>query len=333
MNTATRDTPPLDVLRTNVAPYEKGVTGAAWWTLVTSLPPFALTWWLMYRSLSLSHWITLALAFPAAGFVLRTFIVQHDCGHGSFIKSASLRVWIGRICSIVTLIPYGYFRRFHGAHHATSGKLDDRGVDIDTLTRREYLALSTFGRLRYRVVRNPVVLFGIAPLLYFAVAMRLPALARKGWKRERNGILLTDLALAIVVGLLVRAIGWIAFLEIQLPITIIASTVGMWMFYIQHQFEDTYWAREGEWDYGKAALEGSSYYALPPILEWFTGYIGLHHVHHLSPLVPSYRLAQCVRENAVLANVPKIGLIDGMRCVRFKLWDEDRRRLIGWSEL
>jgi len=177
------------------------------------------------------------------------------------------------------------------------------------------------------------VLFGIAPLLYFAVAMRIPMLAKKHWVRERNSILLTDVALAVVIGLVVRSIGWVAFLRIQLPVTAIASTVGMWMFYIQHQFEDTYWAREGEWDYGRAALEGSSYYALPPVFEWFTGYIGLHHVHHLSPLVPSYRLARCVRENEVLSNVPRIGLIDGIRCARLKLWDEDRRKLVGWREL
>jgi omega-6 fatty acid desaturase (delta-12 desaturase) len=330
---ATRVTPPLASLQAIVAPYERGATGAAWFAFATSVPAFALTWWLMLRSLSMPYWITIALAFPCAGFVMRTFIVQHDCGHGSFIMSSRLRVAIGRLCSLVTLVPYGYFRRFHGAHHATSGKLDGRGIDIETLTVREYLALSRIGRIRYRVARNLLVLFGIAPLLYFAVAMRIPMLAKKHWVRERNSILLTDVALAVVIGLVVRSIGWVAFLQIQLPVTAIASTVGMWMFYIQHQFEDTYWAREGEWDYGRAALEGSSYYALPPVFEWFTGYIGLHHVHHLSPLVPSYRLALCVRENEVLSNVPRIGLIDGIRCARLKLWDEDRRKLVGWREL
>jgi omega-6 fatty acid desaturase (delta-12 desaturase) len=329
---ATRETLPLVSLQAIVAPYERGATTEAWSALATSVPAFVLAWWLMYRSLSFPYWITIGLAFPCAGFVMRTFIVQHDCGHGSFIRSARLRVAIGRLCSLVTLVPYGYFRRFHGAHHATSGKLDGRGVDIETLTVREYQELSRPGQIRYRLARNPFVLFGIAPLLYFAVAMRIPMLAKKHWTRERNSILLTDIALAVVIGILVRSIGWIAFLRVQVPVTAIASTAGMWMFYIQHQFENTYWAREGEWDYGRAALEGSSYYALPPVLEWFTGYIGLHHVHHLSPLVPSYRLARCVRENEVLSNVPRIGLIDGIRCARLKLWDEDCRKLIGWSE-
>jgi omega-6 fatty acid desaturase (delta-12 desaturase) len=199
----------------------------------------------MYRSPSVSYAITLALAFPAAGFVVRTFIVQHDCGHGSCLASRRWRTILGRLCAPFTLLPYGYFRHFHGTHHATSGNLDKRHVDIETLTVGEYLALSPAAQRRYRVVRHPVVLFGLAPLLYFVVMMRLPVFARPEWQRERRSMLLTNVSIALLVWLLVTLVGWRDFLLVQAPITIIASTVGMWMFYVQHQFEDTYWAPRG----------------------------------------------------------------------------------------
>jgi len=325
------ETPPVYALLRLVAPYEGADDRQAWWVLATSLPPFVLLWWLMYASLTLPYWVTVLLAFPTAGFAVRTFIIQHDCGHGSFLKSARLRIFIGRLCSIVTLTPYGFFRHFHAAHHATSSKLDKRGTDIETLTVREYVAAPPLKRLQYRLLRNPFILFVIAPVLYFAVGMRLPWLAKSGWGKERRSILLTNLALAAAWGAVVYAIGWRAFLKVELPVTMIAATTGMWLFYVQHQFEDTYWAVDGEWDYGRAAMEGSSYYALPPVLEWFTGYIGLHHVHHLSPRVPSYRLSACHRDNPVLANVPKITFADGLKCLRLRLWDEDARKLVGWS--
>jgi len=324
-------TPPLPDVRHIVGPYEGANDRRAAWALATSLPPFVAMWWLMHRSLVLPYWVTLALAIPTAGFAVRIFIVQHDCGHGSFFRSARLRLLVGRICSLVTLMPYAYFRRTHGAHHATSGKLEHRGVDIETLTVREYLALSRAGRLRYRLFRNPLVLFGIAPILYFAVATRFPWLARRTWKRERNSILLTNAALAIAVWAILQIVEPMAFLKVQLPITVMASFVGMWMFYVQHQFEGTYWAGEDAWDYTRAALQGSSYYALPAVLEWFTGYIGLHHVHHLSPRVPSYRLADCHRSSPLLSTVPRIGLRDSVRCARLKLWDEESQRLVGWQ--
>ena len=320
-------------LRQLVELYEKPDDRQAWMALATSVPPYLFLWWLMYRALDVSYWLTLVLSVPAAGFLVRTFIVQHDCGHGSFFRSARMNVSIGRACSLLTLIPYGYWRRSHGTHHATSGKLAERGADIDTRTVREYLAMSARKRLVYRIMRNPLVLFVIAPTLYFALAMRLPWMARASWRRERRSILLTDIALLAVGASLVQAVGFGALIRVQLPITMIASTIGMWLFYVQHQFEHTYWAVEGAWDYGRAALEGSSYYALPAILEWFTGYIGVHHVHHLSPRVPSYRLAACHADNPRFGNVPRIGLRDGIRCARLKLWDEDTGRLIGWREL
>ncbi len=319
-------------LRHLVAQYETPDDRQAWMALATSVPPYLVSWWLMYRALEVSYWLTLALAVPAAGFLVRTFIVQHDCGHGSFFRSARLNVSVGRACSLLTLIPYGYWRRSHGTHHATSGKLAERGADIDTRTVREYLAMTARERLVYRIMRNPIVLFVLAPTLYFALAMRLPWMARASWRRERRSILVTDLALLALGASLAWAVGFGAVMRVQLPITMLASTIGMWLFYVQHQFEHTYWAPEGAWDYGRAALEGSSYYALPPILEWFTGYIGVHHVHHLSPRVASYRLAACHAENPLFVQVPRIGLRDGMRCARLKLWDEDSGRLIGWRE-
>ena len=319
-------------LRQLVAPYEQPDDRQAWTAFATSVPPYLVLWWLMYRALDVSYWLTLVLAVPAAGFLVRTFIVQHDCGHGSFFRSARLNVAVGRACSLLTLIPYGYWRRSHGTHHATSGKLAERGADIDTRTVREYLAMSARQRFAYRLMRNPIVLFVLAPTLYFGLAMRLPWMARASWRRERHSILLTNLALLVAGVCLVQAVGFAALIRVQLPITMIASTIGMWLFYVQHQFEHTYWAPEGAWDYGRAALEGSSYYALPAVLEWFTGYIGVHHVHHLGPRVPSYRLAACHAAAPVFSSVPRIGLRDGIRCARLKLWDEDAKRLIGWRE-
>ena len=306
---------------------------SAWWALATSLPPYVMVWYLMYRSLAVSYLLTLALAMLGAGFAVRTFIVQHDCGHGSFFRSARLRVAVGRLCSLVTLVPYGYWRRNHAAHHATSSKLDERGVDIETLTVREYLALSRAGRLRYRLLRNPVVLFVLVPTVYFVVMMRFPQLARRNWTRERRSILLTSLSLAALVNGLVTLVGASAFVRVQLPITVLACTTGMWLFYVQHQFEHTYWAEGEGWDFGRAALEGSSYYALPKVLEWFTGYIGLHHVHHLSPRVPSYRLTACHNGSDVLASVPRMTMRDAVRTMRLKLWDEETGRLTGWPEV
>lgn len=321
---------PIAALLDAVAPFGEPDDARAWWALATSVPPFVIVWYLAYRSLAVSYWLTLALSVVAGGFVVRTFIVQHDCGHGSFFRSARLGVAVGRLCSMFTLLPYGYFRRYHGAHHATSGKLHARGVDIETLTVREYLALDRGGRFRYRMIRNPVILFVVGPLLYFVVSMRLPILARSQSKRERNSILLTDVALALVWGAMIALVGLANFIRLELPIIIIASTTGLWLFYVQHQFEHTYWAESDDWDYGRAALEGSSYYALPTVLEWFTGYIGLHHVHHLSVRVPSYRLTECHRGIPILASVPRMTITDGLKTMGLKLWDEESHRLVGW---
>ena len=325
------DIPSLAAMREHVSRYEQPDAKLAWFAFATSLPPFVATWWAMYAVHRQSYLTALLLAFPAAGFLVRTFIVQHDCGHGTFFRSRRLRNAVGRLCSPITLLPYGYFRHFHGAHHAHSGNLDKRGADIETITVREYKAMSPSKRCRYRFMRHPLVLFGIGPLVYFVVMMRLPAIAPIHWKRERRSILYSNVVLAALVAAMIWLVGTRSFLLIQLPITMIASTVGMWLFYVQHQFEDTYWEDGAGWDYRLAALRGSSYYALPGVLAWFTGYIGYHHVHHLSPRVPSYRLVRCHRETDMFDNVPRITLIAGLRCARLALWDETSQRLVSFK--
>jgi omega-6 fatty acid desaturase (delta-12 desaturase) len=282
----------------------------------------------MYAALDVSYVWVLLLALPTAGFVVRTFIVQHDCGHGCFFPSRRLRNVVGRLCSLVTLMPYGYFRRYHRLHHASACNLDRRGFDIETLTVDEYHALPPGQRRRYRLMRHPLVLFGLAPLAYFVLAVRLPWYAPREWARERRGMAYTDVAVALLVLGLVMLVGVPAFVLVQLPVTLIASTVGLWLFYIQHQFEGAYWVRDAAWSNPDVALHGASYYQLPRALEWFTGGIGYHHVHHLNPRVPSYRIAACHRETSLFDGVPKVTLRDGFRCARLALWDERRGRLV-----
>lgn len=318
-------------LRRMIAPYEGGETARAWRELALSVLPYVALWIVMYRSLTISYWLTLVLAVPTAGFLIRSFTVQHDCGHGSFFRLPRLNAAIGRALAVLTLTPFRYWSRFHAVHHATSGRLDRRGhFDVDTLTVREYLGLSRARRLIYRMERNGFVLFGLLPFVYFVVYLRLPWIALRAWHRERWSILLTTGAIAIFAAVIISVIGVRKFLQVQLPVTWLAATTGMWLFYVQHQFEHTFWARDKNWDYVRAALEGSSYLCLPPLLEWFTGYIGLHHVHHLSTRVPSYRLKRCLEENPPLSVVPKIGIRDGLGAVRLKLWDEESGRLVGW---
>ncbi|MGE5801929.1 MAG: fatty acid desaturase [Gemmatimonadota bacterium] len=290
---------------------------------------FVLAWYAAYRSLAISYWLTLALALPTAGVLVRLFTIQHDCGHGSFLPSPTWNDWIGRALGVVTLTPYRYWRRFHALHHATSGKLERRGFyDIITLTVREYRALPWWKRLAYRVYRDPVFLFAIAPTVLFVVLHRFPFLAPRSWRAERRSILGTDVALAAVIGLLAATIGLRAVLLIQAPVTVIASGVGMWLFYVQHQFEDAYWEPAGRWDFTHASLVGSSYYALPAWLHWFTGHIGLHHIHHLNTRIPNYRLQACFNENPDLPPAARLTLRDSFHCVRLKLWDEERRKLV-----
>ncbi|HWO57279.1 MAG TPA: fatty acid desaturase, partial [bacterium] len=304
------------------------------WQLINTAGPFALLWYATYRSLEYSYWLTLLLAVPTGAFLVRLFIFQHDCGHGSFFPKQSWNNFLGTILGVLTFTPYDYWRRTHAIHHATSGNLDRRDFgDVTTLTVAEYRELSRWRRLGYRVYRHPLTLFVVGPAYQFLLKHRLPLDMPWSWKREWRSVMLTN---ALIIGLAVAAaalIGWSALLKVQLPVILIAGTLGVWLFYIQHQFEDTYWREEPEWNYREASLRGSSYYDLPPALNWLTGNIGVHHVHHLCSRIPNYRLHQALAENEFLQkNVTRLTLRDSLRCVGFKLWDEETRQMVGFDE-
>jgi omega-6 fatty acid desaturase (delta-12 desaturase) len=302
------------------------------WQIVNSVIPYIATWYLMYRSLSVSYWLTLLLAPLAAGFMTRIFIIFHDCGHGSFFKSAKANHAVGTICGVLTHTPYFQWTREHAIHHASSGDLSRRGVgDVDTLTVKEYLALSKWGRLKYRLYRSPLVLLGIGPQYIFLIRHRLAG--KHSGRRERNNLYLTNLGLFAVYGSLCLLIGLKAFLLIWAPIMIISGAAGVWLFYVQHQYEDTYWRNRGEWDYATSALLGSSYYKLPRLLQWFSGNIGFHHIHHLSPKIPNYKLQRCHEENPLFQESTVLGLRTSLKSASMKLWDEERERMVGFNDL
>lgn len=312
-----------------LAPYKGADLTRSVLQLSLSAILFAGAWALMYLSLSVSYWLTLLLAVPTAFFMIRLFIIQHDCGHGSFFTSARIADIVGSILGVFTLTPYHYWRKTHALHHATSGNLEHRGFgDIDTLTLDEYLALSRWGRFKYRLYRHPVVLFGVGAVVHFFIRHRLPTIVPREWTRERRSILWTDVGLATVIVLTGSLLGFRQLLMVHLPVALITTVVGVWLFYVQHQFEPTYWEHDDRWKYDAAALQGSSYYRLPKLLQWATGNIGLHHIHHLHPRIPNYRLQRVLDEHADLRNVPTLTLLDSFRCVRLTLWDERERRLV-----
>jgi omega-6 fatty acid desaturase (delta-12 desaturase) len=299
--------------------------------LCTTLLPLAALFWVMHWSLGASYWLTLALAVPTAGFLIRTFIIMHDCGHGSFTPSRRANDAIGFITGALVLTPYAAWRRDHAMHHASSGDLDRRGHgDVMTLTVDEYRARTRWGRLKYRMYRSPLVLFGFGPL-YLVVIRRLRVLAGASEPMATASVRATDAALLTAVVLLSFAVGLEAVLLIYLPTFLIAGAAGNWLFYVQHQFEETYWQPHGEWDYADAALRGSSYYRLPRVLEWITGNIGLHHVHHIDPKIPNYNLRRCHTENAEFHRVTVLTLRESFRTVSLKLWDAERGRLVGFG--
>ena len=288
----------------------------------------------MVWSLEYGYWITLLLAVPAAGFVVRLFMIQHDCGHGSFFRSRRLNDMLGRAIGVVTLTPYEHWRKAHAIHHATSGNLGRRGIgDVDLLTVDEYLALPRWRRLVYRLYRNPVVIFGIGPIYLFVLKHRLPLLMPNGGRRGVFSVLWTNLGIAGFIALAMVSFGVSEFLLVQAPITMLASSIGVWLFFVQHQFERTYWEPDARWSFHTAALRGSSYYVLPRVLRWFTASIGIHHVHHLCSRIPNYRLQECLDDHAGLRDFSRLTLLDSLKCVRLTLWDEDAKRLIGFRQL
>ncbi|MCX6050065.1 MAG: fatty acid desaturase [Chloroflexi bacterium] len=318
-----------------VAQYQQPDVRASIWQVITSFVPFFVVWYLMALSLQYSYILTLLLAFPAAGFVTRMFIIQHDCGHASFFQSRFANNLVGTVAGVFTLTPYLYWRKSHAIHHAHASNLEERGIgDIYTMTVSEYIQASKWGKLKYRVYRNPFFLFGLAPSILFLILHRIPYSASKSWKpEERASVHWNNLAIAAIAVAVSYFIGFKAFFMIEIPIMVIAASAGTWMFYVQHQFEDTYWASKPDWDYALAAMQGSSYYRLPKVLQWFTGNIGFHHIHHLSPRIPNYRLEQCHTENPLFQRAVVLTILDSLKTAVLTLWDEERKKLISFGEL
>ena len=316
--------------REAVARYQNPDLKRSLWELTNSVLPFLGMWYLMYRSLEVSYWLTLALAFPAAGFMTRVFIIFHDCGHGSFFKSQRANDWVGTLTGILTLTPYYHWRHNHAIHHASAGNLDRRGVgDVKTLTLEEYQAMPPLKRLGYRIFRNPLLMFTVGAWIVFIVAHRF--YGSKAGKRERFSVHLTNLALLNIILLLSLLIGFKNFLLVEFPILAIATGVGVWLFYVQHNFETTYWERQENWDFASAGLKGSSFYKLPKILQWFSGNIGFHHIHHLNPRIPNYNLPKCHRENAIFHQVKPLTLGGSLKSLGYRVWDEKNHRLVGFK--
>lgn len=316
------------------AAYRRPMTRRAVVQIATTALPFIALISAMVWLADGAYWATLMLALPAGGLLVRFFIIQHDCGHGSYFASRRLNDIVGRCMSFLTLVPYGLWRREHAQHHAGSGNLERRGVgDIETMTVREYMACSRFQRLRYRVYRNPLFLFLFGVPLYFTVLQRLPWCHALTFREAWKSVMGLNLVLVAGYGTLAALVGWALLLKVGLPVVIVASALGGWLFFIQHQFEAAHWEPEAEWDFQVSAVHGSSYYVLPKILQWFTGNIGLHHVHHLNSMVPNYRLQECIDAMPELGQINRLTLWESLKTVRLKLWDEQSRRLVGFREL
>ncbi|WP_046226361.1 fatty acid desaturase [Paenibacillus dauci] len=318
-------------LKKEVAPFEKNDSNKSIMQLITTILPLIILWFAAYWSLSVSYWLTIPITIVAGLFVIRTFIIFHDCCHGSFFKNRQLNNIIGTITGVITLTPYMQWKQSHSIHHATSSNLDKRGTgDIWTLTVKEYAEAPWYTRLSYRLYRNPFVLFGIGPIAVFLIQQRFN---RRGAKRaERlNTYLINILIVALYTGLCLL-VGWKAFVMIQLPIFYIATMLGIWLFYVQHTFEDSYFEKEDEWSYVQAAVEGSSYYQLPLVLQWFTGNIGFHHVHHLSPRVPNYYLEDAHNATPPLQKATTITLKTSFKSIRFRLWDEEGKKFVSFRQ-
>jgi len=314
-----------------LAPYAQPHLGRALLDVATSVVPYFALTVLMYLSLDVSYLLTLALAVPAAAFLLRTFILFHDCTHGAFVPTRRANTWLGVALGVIVFQAFHSWRYNHAVHHGTAGDLDRRGTgDVQTLTVAEFTALPWRGRLLYRLFRNPLVMFGFGPL--YALVLRPRLLRRSSQPRIQRSIIGTDIALVVILGWLCLLAGWQAVLLVQAPPLLLGGAAGVFLFYVQHQFEDTYWERRDDWSFAESALQGSSYLKLPQPLQFFTGNIGIHHVHHLNARIPNYNLQRAHDENEVFHAVPTLSLWEAVRAVRLKLWDEDRGRLVTFAE-
>ncbi|WP_430112600.1 fatty acid desaturase [Paenibacillus sp. B1-33] len=321
----------LTSLKKEVAPYEQIDMRSSIRQICNTILPLLALWYAAYASLAVSYWLSLVFVVIASGFVIRTFIIFHDCCHQSFFKSRKANDILGTITGVITLVPYQQWKHSHSIHHATSSNLDKRGIgDMWVLTVEEYEEAPWWTRFVYRVYRNPLVMLCIGPIAIFLIAYRFNS---KGAKRkERVNTYITNIAIVVLYTLLCWAIGWQAFLMIQGPIFFLSGMLGIWLFYVQHQFEETYFEHEDEWSYVKAAVEGSSYYKLPKLLQWITGNIGFHHVHHLSPKVPNYNLEKAHDASIPLQKATTITLRTSLKSFRFRLWDEERKVFVSFKE-
>lgn len=320
-----------------VAKYQHSILSTSLWQVATSIGPYALCWVAAYFALDISFWAALPFSILGGLFIMRIFIIQHDCGHNSFFKEKKWNNRLGFLCGVLTLTPYEYWRHGHAQHHATSGDLDFRGYgDVWTITANEYVNGSPMKRLGYRIYRHPLVMFLLGPAFVFVINQRTPvAIWRSPNKRATINMILTDLAILAFVICMIAIMGFQKWIAIHAIHAAVAGTLGVWLFYVQHNFEDTYWRYHPEWDYTEAALQGSSYYKLPALLQWFTGNIGLHHIHHLSPRIPNYLLQQCHDENPEFQDVPTLTLRTSLKIMTrgFALWDEKLQRMISFSEM
>jgi len=315
-----------------ISRYNKPDPVKSWWQLINSLVPYIVLWILMIKSLEISYFLTLLLSIFAAGFLIRIFIIFHDCGHGSFFRSKRLNKIIGIITGLIVFTPYHKWHNDHKIHHQTVGNLDKRGTgDVKTLTVKEYSKLSKWQRFSYRFYRNPFFLFGLAPILLFTIQHRFTK--KYMTFKEKVYVHLSNLVIIASVILLMILIGWKTFLLIQLPILYIATVHGVWLFYVQHQFRHVIWTTTENWDYKTTALKGSSLFKLPRILNWFTGNIGYHHIHHLSPLVPNYNLKKCHNENPIFQEIKPLTFFSAFESLLLRLWDEKKQMLIKFSEI
>lgn len=313
--------------------YREPILSRSIFELAVTLGPFVAIWALAWWSLSISPWLAMGLALINAGFLVRLFMIQHDCGHSAFFKQRALGDWIGRCLGVLTLTPYDVWRKNHAIHHSTTGNLDRRGTgDLPTLTVREYREKSSFDRAMYRLVRNPLFLFGIAPIYLFLIQNRLPIGQMRTGRRYWISAMGTNAAIAAMLALLAWFGGVEVLLFVFLPTVVLAAITGVWFFYVQHQFEDTVWDIEEDWNLQDAALHGSSHYDLPLVLRWMTANIGVHHVHHLASRIPFYRLGEAIRDHDLLAQSRRITLRESFRCARLHLWDEQSRKLLSFSD-
>jgi acyl-lipid omega-6 desaturase (Delta-12 desaturase) len=315
-----------------LAPYTRPSLGRTTLDLATSVVPYLALEVVMYWALQTSVWLALALALPAAGFLLRTYILFHDCTHGSLLPSKRANAWLGRVLGLLVYSPFAAWRHNHAVHHATSGDLHRRGTgDVPMLTVAEYRALPWHRRLGYRAFRHPLVMFGLGPIWALVIQPRL--VSRNARPRIRRSVWATNLAMLVMVAGLCWLLGWKEYLILVWPAALLAGSAGVWLFYVQHQFEDAYWKDTDSWSFDEAALRGSSYLKLPKVLQFFTGNIGLHHVHHLSASIPNYNLQRAHDENPVFHQVPTLSLWDGLRATRLKLWDEHTGRLVTFADV